>query len=85
MTRTIDERIDAVVADLFFEETITALVIATTLKKHFAEPWLDKPNGPGWWWVREANFTTAVVITSVVQLTRLPRPFTKWQRVIGPQ
>ena len=52
MTKTIDERIDAAVADLFFEEAITALVIATTLKKHFEQPWLDTPDGPGHWWVR---------------------------------
>ena len=85
MTRTIDERIDAVVADLFFEEKITALVVATTLKKHFEEPWIDAPDGPGHWWVRESNerdyayrlFDTSLGICQA-------KTGRKWQRIIGP-
>lgn len=83
--KTISERIDAVVADLFFEEQITALVVATTLKKHFTEPWLDKPDGPGHWWVREIgerDYVYRLMDTSIGICQ--PKAGRKWQRAIGP-
>ena len=85
MARTIDERIDEVVADLLFEEKITALVIATTLKKHFDEPWRDQPDGPGHWWVREIrerDYVYRLMDTSLGICQ--PKAGRKWQRVIRP-
>lgn len=81
--KTISERIDAVVADLFFEEQITALVVATTLKKHFADPWLDKPDGPGRWW-RKSDTSTSLMKLRGQDFEHWEGLQCKWQRVIGP-
>ena len=81
--KTIDERIDASVADLFFEKQITALVVATTLKKHFAEPWLDEPEGPGWWWSKTEDELDPVFVGGTTDSRKIFLPC-KWQRAIGP-
>lgn len=91
--KTIDDRIDSTVADLFWEEKITATVISKTLRKHFSEPWLDKPDTPGWWWLLESPRKHAKAVFVVQHrdgtLSTNGDPVdlwddSKWQRAIGP-
>lgn len=68
MTRTIEERIDAAIADMLWKEQITSeKQVESILREHFAEPWLDKPDGPGLWWVDNEDiepFTVEVIIVT---------------------
>jgi len=91
MTRTIDERIEAVLEELSQSHDMHDEDRAI-LQRHFSEPWLDTPDGPGAWW-RRPLLTSDAIVERVINyrgalyadgcpVTRLPEA--KWQRVIGP-
>lgn len=82
--KTISERIDAAIAGLLWKEQITSEEqVESILRQHFAEPWLDKPDGPGWWW-RRSNMSTSVIELRGSDFTHWDGLGCKWQRVIGP-
>ena len=87
MTRTIDERIDVAIAEMLWKEQITSEEpVESILREQFSEPWLDKPDGPGHWWVREAGeqYDYVYRITDTSLGICQPKNGRQWQRVIGP-
>lgn len=91
MTRTIEERIKAATADISYENRLDGDQIRAareTLRQHFAEPWLDKPDGPGNWWVKNMAGKKMVIDyqpdDALLQKLIALSPDVRWQRVIGP-
>lgn len=92
MTRTIEEGIEAVCSEY---ATVIAVSLRSELKLHFCEPWLDKPDGPGWWWrqMTEDDESECVRIDDIPSVGLVCESgqsvhwfeSAKWQRAIGPQ
>jgi len=53
------------------------------LAKHFSNPWLDAPGGPGWWWLKSGDKTTMHEVGKYPENYGMCHPG-QWQRAIGP-
>jgi hypothetical protein len=83
--KTIGERIDAAIAGLLWKEQITSEEqVESILREHFSEPWLDAPDGPGWWWREIDGISIPLGVTNAISYEALKKTGIKWQRVIGP-
>jgi len=95
--KTINERIVSVAREV--DQLCQSLGLAypneleDILAKHFMNPWLDAPDGPGWWWLHAppAQKPKAMLVTEYRGILSseggIPVSFwddSKWQRVIGP-
>jgi hypothetical protein len=84
--KTISERIEVVVDEIDANTLgLTRKGIREILQDHFSEPWLDAPDGPGWWFVDVGNEEPGVVHlqADAMELSQKSM-FKKWQRAIGP-
>lgn len=85
MTRTIEERIEEVIDDLPGVADLSVHDFKRAFQRHFCEPWLDKPDGPGWWWQRDdTGFTWSFYLSENAVIRTAKGAVIKWQRVIGP-
>lgn len=84
MTRTIQERIDAAIDEVDASTLgLQRSDIQEILQQHFAEPWLDAPDGPGHWW-RKSDTSTSLMKLRGSDFEHWEGLQCKWQRVIGP-
>jgi len=83
--KTISERIEAAIDEALGDSWQPSLrTVARILKEHFCEPWLDAPDGPGWWWIEGFGvLSTTNIRQDQFDCGYWVRGY-KWQRVIGP-
>lgn len=88
MTRTIDERIEILLDHLDGITMQKNTLCRNMIRAAFAEPWLDAPDGPGWWFVKNMADKTAVIeydpSDAMMQKLITLLPEVKWQRAIVP-
>lgn len=85
MTRTIEERIEVVVDEIDANTLgLQRKDIREILQQHFSEPWLDKPDGPGFWWMKDSDGTYCFYLGHEYLEFWNNRSGQKWQRAIGP-
>jgi hypothetical protein len=58
--------------------------LESILARHFAEPWLDAPDGPGWWWIEGFGVLTTTNVRQDEYDAGYWVQGYKWQRAIGP-
>jgi len=91
VTRTIDERVEAAIDELQGMLMQRNQLCRNILARHFAEPWLDVPDGPGWWGRQTANMKPIPVELRnhrgalCIEWNPIHElAVSRWQRVIGP-